>query len=307
MLNAIDRRGLPVDPTPGLHALCGLCNGEVQSKVGSIVIPHFAHMPGHGQDCAQWEWEPESHWHRWWKSRVPRENREIVFRPSSWGGERILDTLPRVIGGELIPEADRQKMADILRRHPAQSQLGPARRADLVTWEGMILELQNSRLSPEEIQAREEFYRTVQLPPRLRGEAKEYMSWLFNVESAAQDNRLTLQPGSSGAHNPFRYLRWKHVRKHIAFAAVPTYLDLGILERPRSIFELRELDPDFGTGHGVLLDREEFIQRVIWPRDYVRLPPLAGRNCPDHPTYPLVQKESGDWCRRGQHYLPGAF
>lgn len=31
------------------------------------------------------------------------------------------------------------------------------------------------------------------------------------------------------------------------------------------------------------------------------LPAPIGLNCPDHPTFPLVWKGEGGWCRRGQH------
>lgn len=290
MLNAIDESGLPVDPAPKLHALCPLCKHEVQSKVGRIVIPHFAHLPG-VKDCEGWE--PESHWHREWKTKVPRENREVVLRPREDGLERINSILPRVI--ENLPQEVQRRLRQ------------EAHRADIVTWDGMILELQQSHLAPETIEAREQFYRYAPVPIHLSGDAEDYMAWLFDVEEPYQYDRLLLRPGKNGPEDPYRTFRWKHARKHIAFTTVSTYLDLGRLAGPRSIFELRKLHTTAPVGgYGFLIDREEFIQRVVWPKDFTRLPPLAGRNCPDHPTYPLVQKGSADWCRRGQHFIPRA-
>jgi hypothetical protein len=38
-------------------------------------------------------------------------------------------------------------------------------------------------------------------------------------------------------------------------------------------------------------------------RESVLLPRPVGRDCPDHPTYPLVWKERQPYCRRGQHHV----
>ncbi len=285
MLNAVDDCGFPVDPAPGLHALCPECRHEVQSKVGRIVIPHFAHLAGQ-KECE--EWEPESHWHRSWKLKVPRENREVVLQSRPEGMERIGDILPRVV--ESFPTVVKQGLAK-------------THRADIVTWDGMILELQKSNLAPETIEAREEFYRYAPLPIHLRRESEDYMAWLFDVEEPYQYDRLLLRPGKNGPQDPYRTFRWKHARKHIAFTTVPTYLDLGILAGPLSIFELRKLHTTSPVGgYGFLIDREKFIQQVVWPEGFSHLPLPTDRNCPDHPTYPLVRKGLADFCRRGRHY-----
>lgn len=54
-----------VKATPGGKAICPLCRTAVLAKCGEIYIHHWAHVSG--KDCDSW-WEPETEWHRYWKS-----------------------------------------------------------------------------------------------------------------------------------------------------------------------------------------------------------------------------------------------
>ena len=73
------------------------------------------------KDCDPW-WENETEWHRNWKSEFPEGFREIVFE---------------------CPET------------------GEKHRADIVTDKGMVLEIQNSPISLEELRSREAFYKNL--------------------------------------------------------------------------------------------------------------------------------------------------
>ena len=70
------------------------------------------------QSCDPW-WENETEWHRKWKAEFPEQYREVTF-----------------------------ECADTGERH----------RADIVTDKGMVVEIQNSPISLEELRSREAFY-----------------------------------------------------------------------------------------------------------------------------------------------------
>jgi hypothetical protein len=62
--------------TPRVIAFCESCGARVVPKCGPIKINHFAHYKG--SDCDKWN-EPETDWHREWKSHVPIDQREVVL------------------------------------------------------------------------------------------------------------------------------------------------------------------------------------------------------------------------------------
>ena len=50
-------------------------------------------------------------------------------------------------------------------------------------------------------------------------------------------------------------------------------------------------------------DDSRFFIHTINGHEVSPLPRPVGRDCPDHPTYPLVWKERQPYCRRGQHHV----
>ena len=61
---------------PKQIANCPICNEKVISKCGSIKVWHWAHKSN--IDCDEW-YEPETQWHREWKSKFPKEQQEIII------------------------------------------------------------------------------------------------------------------------------------------------------------------------------------------------------------------------------------
>lgn len=106
--------------------------------------------------------------------------------------------------------------------------IGP-HRADIVTPDGTVIELQHSAISPAAIREREAFYRR--------------MVWLFDGRDLS--DRLILYDND-------RYLtfRWKQPRKSIGFARRPVYVD-----RDDDVLHIRRLylgfdgEPTGGWGH----------------------------------------------------------
>lgn len=71
-------------------------------------------------------------------------------------------------------------------------------RADLLTAGGMVVELQHSTISGEDIAGREAFYGR--------------MIWIFDARSAVHDERLNLRTKLS-TRSDYRTFRWKHPRE----------------------------------------------------------------------------------------------
>lgn len=151
-----------VEATKGARARCPVCESTVVAKCGAIVVHHWAHEAG--EDCDPW-FEPETEWHRRWKSLFPQDRVEVPF------GDH---------------------------------------RADVLTRKGTVVELQNSAISPQDIAARERFYKQ--------------MVWVVNAEPFV-DRLFVLDRYGSG--NLFK-LRWKHSRPSWLYARKPVYLDLGL-------------------------------------------------------------------------------
>lgn len=110
--------GTRAEAKPKLRGACLNCEREVVAKCGDVRIWHWAHL---GKlECDHW-WEPETEWHRSWKSMFPQEWQEVVHVSES--GERHI--------------------------------------ADVKTPAGLVVELQHSPIAPEERLSRESFYKSM--------------------------------------------------------------------------------------------------------------------------------------------------
>ena len=111
-------------------------------------------------------------------------------------------------------------------------------RADIFTGK-VVIELQHSPLSPEEIRKREEFY--------------QILIWLFDVRDCADNIELR----NKGDYYTFR---WRWPRKHIWHATKPVYLDLGF----QGVFQVKKIHHDVPCGGwGYLLTAQEFLDRFL--------------------------------------------
>ena len=104
------------DARPRLRGTCPCCGSPVVAKCGRFKAWHWAHESR--DQCDSWS-EPETEWHRAWKSEFPKEWQEVVhFDPST-----------------------REKHI-----------------ADVRTRSGLVVEFQYSPISEDEMRAREHFY-----------------------------------------------------------------------------------------------------------------------------------------------------
>ena len=155
------------------------------------------------EDCDTWA-EGETQWHIDWKQRftASKSREEVLLRKDGQRGHR----------------------------------------ADVLTPRHVVVELQHSFLSAEELRDREEFYR----------QHAEGMIWLFDLTEKTDNFELTLKEN-------FYTFRWKHMRLTSLTCGFPRYLDLG----DDRIFEICKLYKEKAVrGWGKLYTYIEFVQRV---------------------------------------------
>lgn len=108
--------GLRREPAPKLAGICASCGSPAVAKCGQHNLWHWAHKSS--MHCDPW-WEPETEWHRAWKSHFPEDWQEVVRFDAATGEKHI---------------------------------------ADVQTDKGLVVEFQHSAIRPEELQSREQFY-----------------------------------------------------------------------------------------------------------------------------------------------------
>lgn len=107
--------GQRTEAQKGLKGTCPVCDQAVIARCGTIREPHWSHK--NLSECDHW-WEPETDWHRAWKSQFPKEWHEYLHRAPD--GEKHI--------------------------------------ADVKTPQGWAIEFQHSHIKPEERQSRDDFY-----------------------------------------------------------------------------------------------------------------------------------------------------
>ena len=104
---------------PGLKGLCPGCSQPVIAKCGRQRVHHWAHQAN--GTCDRW-WEPETEWHRSWKSLFPADCQEVFLSDDQTGEKHV---------------------------------------ADVRTNHGLVIEFQHSHIKPEERISREQFYKNM--------------------------------------------------------------------------------------------------------------------------------------------------
>jgi hypothetical protein len=108
-----------VEAKTGLIANCPGCSQSVIPKCGDQRVHHWAHS--RNKMCDTW-WEPETEWHRNWKSKFPEDWQEEFLINDKTGEKHI---------------------------------------ADIRTDKGLVIEFQHSHINPEERLSREAFYKNL--------------------------------------------------------------------------------------------------------------------------------------------------
>jgi len=85
MLYANDIDGKRISPVKKLKGYCPDCKSEMTPKCGEKMIHHWAHK----NILSNCNYKGETEWHRYWKSKFPIENCEIIMQHQ--GEKRIAD------------------------------------------------------------------------------------------------------------------------------------------------------------------------------------------------------------------------
>lgn len=108
-------------------------------------------------------------------------------------------------------------------------------RADIKVGE-LVIELQHSSISPQEIQEREKFYR--------------HMIWLFDASEIKENFQVY-------KHENYFTFRWKWPRRSLSFCQKPIYLDFGDM----TMFLIKRLYESGGWGYS--LHEFIFVKRFL--------------------------------------------
>lgn len=103
------------EAAPGLYGVCRGCENRVLAKCGTQHVRHWTHI---GKITCDFEREPETEWHRNWKSHYATKWQVVIRRAEN--GEKDI--------------------------------------ADVLTEHGLVIEFQHSPLHPNERVSRESFY-----------------------------------------------------------------------------------------------------------------------------------------------------
>jgi competence protein CoiA len=108
-----------IEPQKGATGFCPCCGSELIARCGEIKIHHWAHKGN--RECDAW-WEPETEWHRAWKSHFHSDWQEVIHKDELTGEKHI---------------------------------------ADVKTDKGLVVEFQHSYINAEERKSRESFYKNM--------------------------------------------------------------------------------------------------------------------------------------------------
>lgn len=132
-------------------------------------------------------------------------------------------------------------------------------RADIVTNDKTIVELQHSTISVDDIHARETFYGR--------------MIWIFDIERAYNEGRFDVR-----RRDGYVSFRWKHPRKTIGACQQTVYLDLGD-SRLLRLKKLHLAAPCGGRGHLVRkADLVSWLNGGEWPKPITQPKTSPGPN-----------------------------
>ncbi|MBK9982077.1 MAG: hypothetical protein IPP15_06550 [Saprospiraceae bacterium] len=68
--------GIRAEAAKGVKGICPSCESELIPKCGEHRINHWAHKGT--RTCDAW-WEPETEWHRSWKSNFSDDWQEVIL------------------------------------------------------------------------------------------------------------------------------------------------------------------------------------------------------------------------------------
>jgi competence protein CoiA len=159
-----------------------------------------------------------------------------------WAHRSVADCDPWAERDSAWHRAWQDRFPESMREVP----VGP-HRADIRHPDGLVVELQHSTISVDDIQARERHYGR--------------MVWVFDATDAVDAERLDIRQPKR--HQPdYATFRWRHPRKTIAACKRHVFIDLGA--DYGALLRLGRLYPEAPCGgYGWLVDPDDLVDDII--------------------------------------------
>lgn len=190
-------------------AVCDICGEVLIPKCGRIKTNHWSHK--RNNDCDSWA-EHETKWHSDWKNCFPKECQEIVIKKE-------------------IRLNDNDSYKTLV-----------THRADVKLPSGLVIEVQNSHISVNEIEQREKFY--------------DKMIWIFNKDTFAKSLKLYNNYYFDDHVN--NHYSLKYISRTLRFCLKPIYIDIG----NNKLLFISSFNCGFGNGSGIICNKTKFIERL---------------------------------------------
>lgn len=215
----VDGRRIPATPEwKQIAALCELCRSPVIAHCGKIRNWHWQHASG--AECDSWH-EPETAWHRAWKSYAKPDRREQVIRSAS-----------------VAHRADVLGMDGTLDR---------------------VIELQHSLLDANEIDRRNHFYNSNSAQRGLTWlfDSSAFMDRVDLLEPAESSRVIKKHFGDLNVSTKLAF-RWRHPRPthSVAVKSARVYWDFGA----SAMLKVEKTSPrDSSIGYATVMSTWDFI------------------------------------------------
>ena len=191
---------------PKLVGYCPSCKAKLIPKCGEINVWHWSHKGL--VNCDSW-YECESSWHLGWKKLVKPNNCEVQIKKEYY--ENDFDSY----------KTCKTHIADIVGKNK------------------VVIELQNSPISVDDIRKRELFYKK--------------MFWIFNAENFKKNIDFRYK-------KDYVTFRWKHPRKSMFHIKCPMYWDFN----DDTLFLVSNVYNHIPCGGwGKFIKKEDFIKKFL--------------------------------------------
>lgn len=201
-----------------LGGTCPNCEREVIAKCGQQRIWHWSHK---GKlECDHW-WEPETEWHRDWKSKFPREWQEVIHKAAESGERHI---------------------------------------ADVRNEKGWVLEFQHSSISPEERLSRENFYKPMVWVADGKSYKRDLAAFSDALEYGTIINDKPLTVSSPRMSKAAIFKRWAPIKWPVFIDFGDEEFVIGRMRFPDSVLWQLQLHPRTGEVVAAAATRESFLQ-----------------------------------------------
>jgi hypothetical protein len=247
-----------IKPTPKAIGFCPSCGSPLIPKCGQILCWHWSHKT---LDCDPW-YEPESEWHRNWKSLFPDDWQEVTM-----GNHRADIKTPR---GVIEFQASSISSTEVQEREEFYGKMIWVVKADTFDLERQLSPVASSfyyaalheSIGPRPRLPQGNLFDLLGHPGQSEEEHEKARAEREKEYEEAKANLRTweIKAGAIGEKSWLRdpMYKWRWPRTTWGFAQKKIYLDLG-----DKLFGITWMSPDCKMIKGSLWDKERFIAKLL--------------------------------------------